>query len=384
MAGRMSTRMIVVRGLGTALAFALGAGGAAYAVTADDAPSRQSATTTGNGSSVPVRLPVGPSTSEDATSAATTASAEQVEGVVYLDSTVAGGTAAGTGMVLSSDGTVLTNYHVVEGATAIEAQDVTTGRTYDATIVGYDAENDVAVLRLEDASGLQTVTTDTSGDLAVGDAVVGVGDAGGDKGTASAAAGTVTALDRSVSVRSDSGQATEQLRDMIEVAADIRSGDSGGPLYDADGEVVGMDTAASSGSADVTGYAIPIARALDVVEQVESGTSSGSVVVGSPGFLGVAFGDGSSQGEMLAVPDADGTSGSDRATVEAVVEGSAAEQAGITAGSTITGLDGNAVTSPDDVSAAVAEHAAGDAVAVTWVDASGASHSTTVTLGSAA
>lgn len=384
MAGRMSTRMIVVRGLGTALAFALGAGGVAYAVTAEDAPSRQSTTSSGNGSSVPVRLPVGPSTSEDATSAAITASAEQVEGVVYLDSTVAGGTAAGTGMVLSSDGTVLTNYHVVEGATAIEAQDVTTGRSYDATIVGYDAENDVAVLRLEDASGLQTVTTDTSGDLVVGDAVVGVGDADGDKGTASAAAGTVTALDRSVSVRSDSGQATEQLRDMIEVAADIRSGDSGGPLYAADGEVVGMDTAASSGSADVTGYAIPIARALDVVEQVESGTSSGSVVVGSPGFLGVAFGDSSSQGQVLVAPDADETSGRGRATVEAVVEGSAAAQAGITAGSTITGLDGNAVTSPDDLSAAVSEHAAGDAVAVTWVDESGASHSTTVTLGSAA
>lgn len=376
--------MIVVRGLGTALAFALGAGGVAYAVTADDGPSRQSTTSGAAGSSVPVRLPVAPSTSQAPTTAATTASAEQVEGVVYLDSSVAGGTAAGTGMVLSSDGTVLTNYHAVEGATSIEAQDGTTGQTYDATIVGYDAENDIAVLRLEDASGLQTVTTDASSGLAVGDDVVGVGDAGGDKGTASAAAGTVTALDRSITVGSESGQATEQLRDMIEVDADIRSGDSGGPLYDADGEVVGIDTAASSGSAEVTGYAIPIARALDVVEQVESGTSAGSVVVGSPGFLGVAFGDTSSQGQVLAVPDADGTSDGARATVDEVVEGSAAAQAGITAGSTITGFDGDAVGSPDDLSSAVAQHAAGDTVAVTWVDGTGASRSATVTLGSAA
>ncbi|KQY59663.1 hypothetical protein ASD11_08965 [Aeromicrobium sp. Root495] len=375
----MSSRHVIVRGLGTALAFALGAGGIAYATTGAGPAQQQTAVAVqGSPSQEEAALPTRPrgawgsldggssagSGGTSIQSQATDATTEQEKGLVYLTSTVAGGTSAGTGMVLTADGEVVTNHHVVEGAGSITAEVVSTGEKYRATVVGYDATHDVAVLELTDASGLATVTTDPSGDVEVGDAVVGVGNANGDGGAASAAAGTVSALDRSISVSSESGQATEQLSDLIQVDADIISGDSGGALYDADGEVIGMNTAASSGTQDVTGYAIPIADALAVVEQVESGAGSGTVRVGSPGFLGVQL---SGTGAGAVVAD--------------VVDGSAADGAGITSGSTITSLDGDRVSTADALASAVADHPAGAQVVVGWTDGSGASHQAGVTLG---
>ena len=216
------------------------------------------------------------------TTDAVDATPAQEVGLVYITTTLdhGSGQAAGTGMILTSDGEILTNHHVVEGATAISVEIVSTGRTYEADVVGYDATSDVAVLQLDDASGLTPVTTDAAEVVQVGDAVTGVGNANGDGGAASAAAGTVMALDQTITVSSETGGEDAQLSGLIQVDADIIPGDSGGALYDDGGEVVGMNTAASSGSADISGYAVPISSALAIADQIEDGEESDTIEIG--------------------------------------------------------------------------------------------------------
>ena len=149
-------------------------------------------------------------------------------------------------MVLDSSGLALTNYHVVENSTSLQATVASTGTTYDATVVGFDKKSDVALIQLDGASGLDTVTLDKDG-TAVGDAVTGVGNASGGRQLL-AAAGTITAEDQSITTSegAGSGVATEALTGLIETNAAVVPGYSGGPMYDAQGEVVGISTAASS------------------------------------------------------------------------------------------------------------------------------------------
>ncbi len=303
-----------------------------------------------------------------APSAATAATAAQKRGVVTIN-TVLGydrsSQAAGTGMVLTSDGTVLTNNHVIQGATSIVVTDETTGKEYTADVVGADATNDVAVLKLRDASGLSTVTLDDDGDPSVGDTVTDVGNAEG-TGDLVAAEGTVTATDQDIQVQSESGTGTESLQGLIEVAADIVSGDSGGPVVDSEGEVVGMATAASSGSADVTGYAIPIATAKTIAQKILAGEASDTITIGLPAFLGVQV---------------SGTAGATGGVaVAGTVEGSGAAGAGLVAGDTITSIDGTAVTSSDQLTRVVQSHDVGDEVVVHYTDTTGAAKTVTVTL----
>jgi S1-C subfamily serine protease len=354
----------------------LGVSGLAYAAQANDSSATAASTQT------QTQLPTENRSDRDATvlpldpqarslenlEGTTDATAAQEAGLVYINSTVdyGAGQAAGTGMILTSDGEILTNHHVIEGATALTVQVVSTGKTYQAAVVGYDATHDVAVLQLENASGLTTIKPDTSGAVRVGDKVTGVGNANGDGGDASAAAGTVAALNRSIAVQSDIGDSGEHLSGLIQVSADIIAGDSGGALYDADGEVIGMNTAASSGNADVTGYAIPIGQALTIAAQIESGTATDTVHIGATAFLGVQMAQ--SLGE------------SDGALVAGTVSGSAARSAGISRGSTITSFNGSTITSAAQLPKAVAGVAAGKSVDVSWTDASGASHTATVTL----
>jgi S1-C subfamily serine protease len=194
--------------------------------------------------------------------------------------------------------------------------------------------------------------------------VTAVGNAGGDPDSTSAAAGSVTALDQSITATDDSGSDAEQLTGLVETNADVQAGDSGGPLFDADGQVVGMDTAASSGGA-VQSYAIPIRTALDVVDQIESGVDNTSVHQGLPAFLGVSVQSGTT------------TSG---AAIADVVSGGPAETAGLAAGDVITAVGGTTVTSADDLSTALAAADPGDRVRVSWTDTTGTSHTATVTL----
>src|ERR1700758_5414432 len=156
-------------------------------------------------------------------------------------------TAKGTGIVLSSNGLVLTNNHVINGATSVKVTDIGNGQTYKATVVGYDESQDIAVLQLSGASGLTTAATGDSSTVQVGDKVVALGNAGGVGGTPSVAAGSVTALNQSITASDEGSGTSEQLSGLIETNADIQAGDSGGPLVNSHGQVIGVDTAASSG-----------------------------------------------------------------------------------------------------------------------------------------
>jgi S1-C subfamily serine protease len=329
----------------------------------------------GGGSAPSTVLPQqGSAATGTATLDTATATDAQQTGVVLV-STVLGyqsAEAAGTGVVLTSDGLVVTNNHVVEGATEITVTLGSTGETYAATVVGTDATADVAVLQLQDASGLTTAALDDDAQaVAVGDAITAVGNAEGG-GVLLAADGTVTGLEESISTQAEGASSGESLTGLIEVDADVVSGDSGGPLLDDEGEVIGITTAASSGSSDITGYAIPIEDVLDVVTQIVAGEDSDTITLGYPAFLGVQLGTTS------AVPGSGSTAAG--ATVAGVVDGTPAAEAGLAAGDTITAVDGAAVADADALSALLAEHAPGDQVTLTWTAADGSVQTATVTL----
>ncbi|KQQ06451.1 septum formation initiator [Rathayibacter sp. Leaf185] len=320
----------------------------------------------------------GSSSGSSSTSTATdavAASAAQTAGVVTItsDLTYESATSAGTGIILTSDGMILTNNHVVEGATSIQVTVESTGETYTARVVGTDKTNDIAVLQLENASGLTPATLDTDG-VAAGDAVTAVGNAEG-TGNLVAASGSVTALAQSITTQSETGISGETLSGLIQVDADIVSGDSGGPLLDSDGQVVGIDTAASSGSADITGFAIPISTALDIVATIEAGADTATVEIGYPAFLGVALSSTAS-----ASPYRSAVSATEGAVVSGVVTDGPAAEAGLAAGDTITSVNGTVVASSDELSADLAQREPGESVTLTWIDTTGASHSAQVTL----
>lgn len=279
---------------------------------------------------------------------------------------------AGTGIVLTSTGEVLTNNHVINGATSIQVTDIGNGRTYNATVVGYDSSADVAVLQLQGASGLQTAAIGSSSNLQVGQAVTAVGNAGGMGGTPSHAAGSITALDQAITASDELDGTAEQLSGLIQVNADVQSGDSGGPLVNESGRVIGMDTAASSGyslqSSSTQGFAIPINDALSIAHQIEAGNESSQVHIGPTAFLGVLL---SSNGFN-----------SGGATVAGVTPGGAAADAGLSSGDVITSLNGQSVSSNSGLSALMASERPGDRVHLGWIDSAGQSHTATVDLGS--
>ena len=228
-------------------------------------------------------------------------------GLVDINTTVGyqGEQAAGTGIVLSANGVILTNNHVISGATSISVTDVGNHKTYSAKVVGYDRTKDIAVLQLNNASGLQTASLDTSG-VSVGENVVGVGNAGGTGGTPSAAGGTVTALNQSITASDEGDGTSEQLSGLIETNANIQPGDSGGALVNTSGQVVGVDTAASAGfsfqgSQSGQGYAIPISTATTIAKAIVAGHSSATIHIGSTAFLGVEVSPTGSSSSSLAL-----------------------------------------------------------------------------------
>lgn len=321
-------------------------------------------------------------------------------GLVDINTTLSyqGETAAGTGMVLTSSGEVLTNNHVIDGATTISATDIGNGTTYTASVVGYDRSGDLAVLQLHGASGLHTVTIGDSAKVVVGQAVVAIGNAGGVGGTPTAAGGTVTALDQPITASDEDGANAEQLSGLIEVNANVVPGDSGGPLVDSAGDVVGIDTAASTGvsfsSAGGAGYAIPINEAMTVAKEIEAGDASSTLHIGPTAFLGVdvessgatsgGFGGlGGLGGFGLGTGGGSGSSSTvTGAVVVGVASGSPAQQAGLVQGDVITSLGGQHIDSASALSSAVSGRSPGDSVQLVWVDASGTQHTATVQLGS--
>jgi S1-C subfamily serine protease len=321
-------------------------------------------------------------------------SAKVDPGLVDVVSTLGyqNGKAAGTGMVLTSTGEVLTNNHVIDGATSIKVTDVGNGRTYTAKVVGYNKTEDVAVLQLQNASGLQTVSLSSSG-VQSGDKVVALGNAGGKGGTPSVATGKVTGTGKTITASDQSAGTAEQLQGLIQTNAGIQPGDSGGPLVNTAGDVVGMDTAASTGIS-TTGFgsqsqqtatqafAIPISQATSIASQIEAGQASSTVHIGATAFLGVEVASSSAGSAGGFFGGGSGSPASSGATVAGVVSGSAAAQAGLAQGDVITSVAGQAVTSSTDVSSALAQHHPGDKVSISWTDQAGQSHTATVTLGS--
>jgi S1-C subfamily serine protease len=307
---------------------------------------------------------------------------------IYTTLTFQNGQAAGTGIVLTSSGEVLTNNHVIEGATDIRATDVGNGRTYSATVVGYDASRDVAVLQLKGASGLSTVTTGDSAKLKVGDTVLGIGNAGGLGGTPSVAVGGVTALDQSISARNDFGGGTERLTGLIRTDAGIQPGDSGGPLVDTSARVVGIDTAASASfsfdTTDNAGYAIPIDAALSVARQIAAGNASATVHIGPTAFLGVEVRTSGSQRVNGGTGAGSGgaTTTTPGAVIVGVPSGTPADAAGLVAGDVITAVDGTTIASAADLTGQLSPHHPGDQIRLTWADPSGQQHTATIRLGS--
>ncbi len=299
--------------------------------------------------------------------------------LVDVDTVLAyeGAEAAGTGIVLGSKGEVLTNNHVIREATSVEVTDLGDRRSYRADVVGYDLSADVAVLRLESASGLRTAPIGNSSKLSKGTGVMALGNACGVGGTPSAATGKVTALDQSISA-SDELLGDEQLSGMIETSADLQPGDSGGSLVDTGtGKVVGVDTAGAEGyslSGGAAGFAIPIATATAIAAKIEHGHSSSTIHVGPTAFLGVAV-----ESARYQAPDGIETTG---VAVESVIGGGPAAHAGLTNGDVIVSLAGRIASSPAAMTDELLAERPGRSVPIRWMDSHGHLHTATVKLGS--
>ena len=272
-------------------------------------------------------------------------------GVVLISGRTPGDSVAGTGMVLTEDGLVLTNYHVVRSTESITVTVASTGRRYEATLVGRDATVDVALLQLRAASGLETVTIDPD-QVGLGQVVIAAGNANG-QGYVSANRGNVLGLGRSIRVSGPVPEdPPETLRGLIETNAPAWPGDSGGPMFDESHEVLGVITAGSSDDEQDTRhvYAIPIADALAVVDQVRAGDESGSVVIGPKAYMGI-------------VAQSDDTGG---VIVTRVESSTPAYRVGIRADDRIRTLAGRDVTSRVELSHILDDIEPGETVEVTW------------------
>ena len=299
---------------------------------------------------------------------ARTGSAPIGTGVVVINTRLGlqSGAAAGTGMVLTSSGEVLTNNHVIRGATSIKVVIPGTKHVYTARVVGYDVADDVAVLRAVGASHLKTVSTAASAKLRIGQAVQAVGNANG-TGRLLAARGSITGLRQSIDVSDDAG-GSKSLTGLIRTNAALQPGDSGGPLLNAARKVIGMDTAASTGfvSTAADSYAIPIGKALSIEKQIVAGHSSARVHVGATAFLGIQVQSGDAGGVV----------------VTGVVAGGPAQSAGLEAGDIITSVDGHTITTPSSLTSYLLTKKPRNTVTVGYTDPFGSSQIASVTLAS--
>ena len=386
--------------------------------------------------------PTGNATATSKTMLTTSQIASRVDpGLVDVTSTLGyeGATAMGTGIVLTSNGEILTNNHVVNGATSVSVRDIGNNKTYKATVVGYDESHDVAVLQLSGASGLTTATTGNSSAVKVGDNVVGLGNAGGAGGTPSVAPGTVTALNQSITASDEGSGSSEQLSGLIESNANIQPGDSGGPLVNSYGQIIGMDTAASSSGTQTGGNGGSGNGFGGSGSGFGDGSGSGFGDGSGSGFggSGSGFGDGSGSGSGSSGSTGSGNTGSSSSGQDSSTQGFAipidtalsvasqieagqasstvhigataflgleiassdqqdssgvalagaasgtpAAAAGLAQGDVITSLGGQSVSTGTDIQNILVGHHPGDTISIGWTDSSGQSHTATVTLAS--
>jgi len=313
-------------------------------------------------------------------------------------------TAAGTGFVIdAAAGLVLTNNHVIDGATSVTVTPVASGKSYQARVLGYDSSDDVALLQLPGVTGLKAVTIGDSSRVAVGTPVLAIGNEAGQGGSPTVAPGVISSLDRTIDATDQNSGLSEILHGMLQTSADIRPGDSGGPLANAAGQVIGIDTAAG-GNTVYSGYAIPIKTALLIAYRIFAGQASPAIQIGLPAFLGALVPDSSSAdprqqgrqekqqsgavisrgstcstGYITAVPASIAPARSG-ALVDGVLCGTAAASAGLSAGDVITSIGGQAVTTPGSLTAIVDRYRPGRRTPLAWVSPDGRLHTALVTL----
>ena len=325
---------------------------------------------------------------------ATALAAKVDPGLVDVTSTLkySDATAEGTGMVLTSNGLVLTNNHVIDEATSVSATLVVSDKTYTAQVVGYDSTDDVALLQLVGASGLKTVTIGNSTEAKVNEAVLALGNAGGLGGLPSTAQGTIEGLDKSIQATDQGAGTTEDLHGMLETNAPIEEGDSGGPLVNGSGQVVGMDTAAYSGTggqgaAAILGYAIPINKAVTIADEISAGQASTDVHLGLAGFMGVNVADANTPSDC-STGGGDGFGGlggytppvNSGALICDVYPGAPAAASGLVGGDVITSVNGSTVSTADGLTGLMSDSKPGSQLTIVYVDENGAKHTATVTL----
>ena len=326
-------------------------------------------------------------------------------------------TAKGTGFVIdAAAGLILTNNHVIDQATSVTVTLVTSDRSYPARVLGYDAADDIALLQVRGATGLEAVRTGDSSLAVAGTPVLAIGNEAGQGGPPTVAPGVISSLGRTIVASDQSSGLHETLFGMLQTSADIRPGDSGGPLADAAGRVIGIDTAAG-GSTVYSGYAIPINQALPIARQIAAGAARGrqpgraapgraarctsacprssacscrtaraatpasrtARSCGRPARSAAAARRDCTTADLSAAPAqvAPVRSG---ALVDGVLCGTVADQAGISAGDVITSFGGHDVTSPGSLTALLRRYHPGSMVPLAWTGPDGSPHTAVVTL----
>jgi S1-C subfamily serine protease len=298
---------------------------------------------------------------------AAAATSSPTKGVVLVNTNLGleNGVAAGTGIVLTKTGEVLTNNHVIAGATSIKVTVPATKKSYVADVIGYDITDDVALLKLENASNLATVTTANSSKVKVGQATRAVGNAEGG-GKLVVTSGKILGLQKTITVQQDDGE-TAPLAHLIETSARLVPGDSGGPLIDKLGRVIGMDAAgtASGSTTNAPGYAISINHALSVVKEIAALHASALVHIGATAFIGVNV-QTTTQG----------------VTIANVIPGSPAENSGLASGDLVTSVDGTPVANLNDLRAILFKHHPTDSITIAYTDPLGNAATATIVLAS--
>ncbi|MFF2028580.1 S1C family serine protease, partial [Streptomyces sp. NPDC058171] len=254
---------------------------------------------------------------------------------------------AGTGIVLTPDGVVLTNHHVIDGALDISAVSLGNGAEYVADVLGYDSSRDIAVLRLQGAGDLSAAPLAKDTAVGIGDPVTAVGNAEGG-GVPVAARGFVTDLGQAITARSSTDGSRNRLNGLIQIDAAVRNADSD-PTKPA--------------PAQPRSYAVPIDTAMTIVDQVRAGTASATVHIGDTPLLGISVTDDPRGAEVLWVSI-----------------GTPADDAGIEIGDVVTEFDGIPIRSSDDLSGLMIARHPGDAVEIRWLDETGRPRSTTIVL----
>ena len=313
-------------------------------------------------------------------------------------------TAEGTGFVIdAAAGLVLTNNHVIDGATSVMVTPVMSGRSYPARVLGYDPADDVALLQVRGATGLKAVKVGDSSRVQVGTPVLAIGNEAGQGGSPTVAPGVISSLNRTIVASDETSGLTETLYGMLQTNADVRPGDSGGPLADAAGQVIGIDTAAG-GDTVYSGYAIPINQALPIARQIAAGRPGTRIQIGLPAFLGALVPHSTSSdprrqaSQELRQTGAVSSSGStctssatsatpasiaparSGALVDGVICGTPAAAAGLFPGDVITSIGGHAVASPSALNTIVGRYRPGSRAALAWVSPGGRRHTAVVTL----